>query len=68
MADVEGRRCVEGQRLIPRNVGDKTAVLDAVEEQSHVGHASSGIDDSKGEPRPSLSKGWDKETGQHLRG
>lgn len=66
LADVESRGRVEGQRLFPRYGWNETAVLDAIEKESHVGNAPSGVDDAKGEPRPSFGEGGNGETGQHL--
>lgn len=68
MAYIKSRGRVKGQLLFPWNARDEqNAVLDAVEEESHVGHAQAAVQHTKGESSPLLGKIGHQELGQHLK-
>lgn len=67
LAYIKSRGRVKGQLLFPRNARDEqTAVLDAVEEESHVGHAQAAVQHTKGESSPLFGEIGHQELGQHL--
>jgi hypothetical protein len=68
LAYIKSRGRVKGQLLFPCNARDEqTAVLDAVEEESHVGHAQAAVQHTKGESSPLFGEIGHQELGQHLK-
>lgn len=67
LAYIKSRGRVKGELLFPSNARDqKTAVLDAIEEQSHVRNAQTVVQHTKSESCPFLGKMGHQEFSQHL--